>query len=214
MYTMIIPFNNPIAFMLHQGENSFNTTDILNELKQYASFSNYIIAVELEPYTHYHIICDISINDYNAFIAKVVKKKWNLRGRAKHGQPKQYGKITDIKKPCQMIAYTLKQGAYISNLEDIILNPFKDMSYTKDKRGEDKELRDKCLQFIDARFETKAWVDEETLKTTIIEFLLKNNIFIRSRSIIECYYLHVKQFSDKFKWKQPSDLYYHFYNLN
>ena len=211
---MIIPFNNPIAFMVHQGNNDLNSQLLLDELKHYKSFNNYIIAMETTPYVHFHIIADIDINDYNAFIAKVVRKKWKLRGRATNGNPKQYGRITNIKKPCHMIAYTLKQGSYISNLQEITLNPFKDISYTKDKRGEDKELRDKCLQFVDERFKTKAWVDEETLKTTIIEFLLTNNIFIRSRSIIECYYLHIKQYSDKLKWKQASDLYHHFYNLN
>ena len=182
---MIIPFNNPIAFMVHQGNNDLNSQLLLDELKHYKSFNNYIIAMETTPYVHFHIIADIDINDYNAFIAKVVRKKWKLRGRATNGNPKQYGRITNIKKPCHMIAYTLKQGSYISNLQEITLN-----------------------------LKTKAWVDEETLKTTIIEFLLTNNIFIRSRSIIECYYLHIKQYSDKLKWKQASDLYHHFYNLN
>lgn len=197
------PFTNPIAFYFDKPTNVEDDFHPLTTIQQYLETDAlYIIALEVTPRAHYHVVADMDISDYNSFIQTFVcnKKKWNLRGRATKGLPKQYGKLLGIKKPDKMIAYTLKQGAYVSNISQEILTPFADMSFIKDKATADRELRDKCLDHLEQQPPIK---NDEHLKRHIIKWMLANNIFIRNRNSLECYFRHIRQFSHAHKQDSP-----------
>ena len=91
-----------IGFMCHLPLEEF--TYINDTLKEY-NIGGYIIAHEEKPYSHYHIICQMSDSDYHSFAQRVFKKKHNLRGRACNGNPRQYGRIKHIENLQRLKAY-------------------------------------------------------------------------------------------------------------
>lgn len=210
-----------IAFFIHQGENDFETEDILQALQTYKSFNEYnlwVISRETQPYIHFHVFCKMDIADYNAFIANYVSKssknsKWKLRGRCQGGLPKQYGKVSHIKKHDKMLAYTIKQGIYKTNIPEELMKPYKEMSYTKDTGDNDREIREKLRDYIDKVYYKDQYkaVQDEPLKKAIIHFLLKEKIRIRTSSQIDGYFKYMRQFSNHDFIRKDCELY--FYDL-
>lgn len=215
---------NFIAFMFHDpipnqiqavgDEQQLDVHKVLEMLQEY-DIGNYIVAQEDDPYRHYHVAVEMATNDYNSFVSKTLRKRLNLRGRVKDGLPKQYGKVKGIRKPAKMIAYTLKQGVYISSIPESELQEYKSMSYVKDTASDDREIRDKLREYIDNTHYKDHFrkVTEEQLKKSIIFFLLKEKIRIRTSSQIDGYYKYLRQFSnhDYIKWDNELDFYEYLY---
>jgi len=104
-----------IAFMCYTTIEHY---DYLEEtLKEY-NIGTYFIGYEGEPYEHYHFLVEMPPEDYVKFRKRVFIDKLKLRGQAKSGQPRQYGKINNIKDIEKMKSYTIKEGNYRTNLED------------------------------------------------------------------------------------------------
>lgn len=208
---------DPIAFMIHKGDNEITSEIILERLKEY-ELGDYVIAQESEPYIHWHIYAQLSIKDYNAFVAKTLRKEWKLRGRAIAGQPKQYGRVQGIKKPDKMLSYTLKQGIYISNYSEDYLQPFKDMSFTKDRATNDRDFKRKVLEELDKQFNEMLldsdfkFTDKYLIKT-IIKYHLKNKIDIRTKSYLDGILRYVRQYSSfkKVRIEDPEYFYLQLY---
>jgi len=201
------PFTNPIAFYFDKPNNE---DDVLTELKPYIKDAVFLLAFESDPRPHYHCVAEFDRKAYNAFVATVLRTKWNLRGKAPKGQPKQYGRVLGIKKPDKMLAYTLKQGVYETNISEQTLLPFKEMAYTKDKATDERELRDKCLLALEEGTPIKS---DERLKIRIIKWMLENNIFIRNKNSVDCYFRHIRQFSTVNGNHSPMDWYHDIYNI-
>ncbi|MBA7544657.1 hypothetical protein ES705_37018 [subsurface metagenome] len=201
------PFTNPIAFYFDKPTNEDNPLDIL---KPYIKDGVFLLAYEAEPRPHYHCLADLDTKAYNAFVATILRTKWNLRGKAQKGLPKQYGRVLGIKKPDKMLAYTMKQGIYQTNIPDETLIPFKEMAYTKDKATDDRELRDKCLLALEEGTPIKS---DERLKIKIIKWMLENNIFIRNKNSVDCYFRHIRQFSTINRNHSAMDWYHDIYNI-
>lgn len=207
----------PIAFMIHKGDNQISSDIILEKLKEY-DIGDYIIAQENKPYTHWHIYIQMDIKDYNAFVAKTLRKEWKLRGRATGGAPKQYGRVQGIKKPDKMIAYTIKQGIYISSYSEEHLQPFKDMAFTKDRATNDRDFKKKVLEDLDKQF-TEMLLDSEFkftdkyLLKTIIKYHLNNKIDIRTKSYLDGILRYVRQYSSfkKVRIEDPEYFYLQLY---
>lgn len=208
-----------IAFMFHDNtEDYIQIEDVKDMLSEYSSTGNYIIALENEPYRHFHICVEMDTNDYNAFVKKHLKDRLKLRGRASNGQPRQYGRVLGIKKPDKMIAYTLKQGVYQSNIPDDQLKDYKAMSYVKDTGDNDREIRDKMRDFLDKTYYKDQFkeVKDEALKKAIIHFLLKEKIRIRTSSQIDGYFKYMRQFSNHDYIRKNCEIYFYelLYNNN
>jgi hypothetical protein len=206
-------YNHPIAFMFHQDIANNDPWKILEMLEPYIKDTKYLIAYESKPYGHYHCLIDWDTKTYNAFVAKVLVKEMKLTGRAVAGKPRQYGRVLGIKKPDKMLAYTLKQGIYSTNIEESKLLPYKNMSYVKDSGDNDREIRTKLRDYIDNTYYASHFtkVQDEALKQAIIHFLLKEKIRIRTSSQIDGYFKYLRQFSNHDYIKQDCELY--FYNL-
>lgn len=207
-------FSSPIAFMFHLDTTGGDPWIPLEMMDDYLpEGKNYILARELKPYCHYHCIVDWDTNTYNAFVAKVLRKELGLRGRASKEGPRQYGRVLGIKKPDKMIAYTLKQGVYTSNISEEILKPYKEMSYTKDSGDVDREIREKLKEYIDKVHYNDHFkpVGDEHLKKAIIRFLLKERVRIRTASQIDGYFKYLRQFSSHDYIRKNDEIY--FYDL-
>lgn len=211
-----------IGFMLHVGDIPFTQEDILNALKQY-DIGHYIIAYEATPYPHFHIVVEMTTNNYNAFIAQYVSKSskannqkggvWQLRGRTQGGLRKQYGKIKGIRAPEKLISYTVKQGVYITDLDKEWLQPFIDSSFTKETGNQDREIRENLREYLDNTYYKDHFkkVENEQLKKAIIHFLLKEKIRIRTSSQIDGYFRYMRQFSNHDYIRMDCEIY--FYDL-
>ena len=202
---------NLIAFMFHNPESkTLEPNDVLKLIEEYP-IGQYIIAMEEQPYRHFHIAVEMLVKDYNAFVNKTLRKEFSLRGRATNGKPRQYGRVLGIKKPDKMIAYTLKQGCYISNIQASELEPYKAMSYVKDTGDNDREIRDKMKEYLDKTYYKDHYKDVEDvkLKKAIIHFLLKEKIRIRTASQIDGYFKYMRQFSNHDYIRKNDELYFY-----
>lgn len=98
----------------------------------------YLIGLEIAPDTHsetkgehMHICADMEDKDYDRFRKTILVNKFKLRGQAKSGLPRQYGKIRCIRDETKMLQYTCKdknirsQGYTIEELKDLIKKGYK-----------------------------------------------------------------------------------------
>ncbi len=94
-----------------------------NYLTEYIAkrFSQYIIAMEISPVVgeHFHFLLYAKDNkSYSNFAQNVFKQKFALRGRATTDNPRQYGRVKNIKDIDRMIAYTVKDKNVIYKVDD------------------------------------------------------------------------------------------------
>ena len=207
----MVIFNNPVAFMFHLDTTRGDPWIVLDMMDDYLlEDTNYIIARETEPYCHYHCVIDWSEKTYNAFVAKVLRKQLNLRGRATKDGARQYGRVLGIKKLDKMIAYTLKQGVYTSNISDEELQPYKEMSFTKKTGDKDREIREGLLEFTDEFFKNEAkYIEDTILLKAILRYLLKEKIRVRTRAMVEGYLFYLRQFSKNIYISRPCSEYFY-----
>jgi len=97
--------------------------DQIEYIKEYIDnrFTEYIIAMETAPTVgeHMHFLLKAEDQDsYHKLAQNVFKQKYKLRGRARQGLCRQYGKLKKIENIKKMMSYTVKDGNYISKVED------------------------------------------------------------------------------------------------
>jgi hypothetical protein len=128
-----------IAFMCHTTLEHF---DYLEETLQEYNIGTYFIGYEAQPYEHYHFLVEMNNDDYVKFRKRVFIDKLKLRGQAKQGQPRQYGKINNIKDIEKMKSYTIKEGNYRTNLvSQDELSEILEKSFSKqEKIDKEKEI--------------------------------------------------------------------------
>lgn len=110
--------DNVKSFMAHLPKGLHN--ELLEALEEY-NIIKYLIAYEEEPYSHYHFMIEFSEEpdkNYHNFCKRIFIDKHKLSGRAKNGKPRQYGAVKKIENLERMLAYTLKEGNFITNIED------------------------------------------------------------------------------------------------
>lgn len=80
---------------------------------------------------HFHFCAQMKPETYHKLTKRLCKDMFNLQGRAKDGTPRQYGKVTEIKNPVRMLAYTIKDGDFITNIPEDELADIKKISFRK-----------------------------------------------------------------------------------
>uniref|UniRef100_UPI00404AA907 hypothetical protein n=2 Tax=Pseudomonadati TaxID=3379134 RepID=UPI00404AA907 len=125
--------------------------DVMNYLKSY-DIGYYIVSFETSKSSHaetngehMHFVVQMSEKDYHTLTIRVFKNKYNLRGRAVDGKPRQYGKVKEIENLEKMKAYTLKEGDYETNIPDEEIEMLYSMSKSKNEEA-DKE--DELMQYL------------------------------------------------------------------
>lgn len=122
--------------------------DYLEEtLKEYP-IGLYLMASEVtkESHTetngeHFHFLVQMSDTDYHKYSKRVFKDKLKLRGQAKDGKPRQYGRVKKIEDLTRMAAYTIKQGNIRTNMTEAQLSGYKAVTFVaKEQLSYDEEL--------------------------------------------------------------------------
>lgn len=184
-------------------------------LKEY-DVGHYIIAFEHKNYDHFHFYCQMTEVHYHRFAKRVFKDKFKLRGRAKDGQPRQYGKVKTVENHEKMMSYTLKDENYKTNMCDTEIKEAIELakSYNEIKDTIDliqieleKILKDNSAytyvyevywnnetgsdcQRVDKHHTPKGF-DARYIRTVAIEYLLKNKQSSKiSKSFLNKVYLN------------------------
>lgn len=124
-----------------------NYQEVKDILFQY-DIGKYIISKEISKTAHtetngehIHFMVEITDKDYHRFSKRLFIDRFNLRGRASKGKPRQYGKVKQIDSIEKMKTYTLKEGDYESNLSEEEVKLLFEKSYRKkDEVDEQEEL--------------------------------------------------------------------------
>lgn len=136
-------YSNWVGCMYHLPEQEFDYLE--QTLKEY-DVGGYIIAHEVTPYPHFHLVFEELVEKVYTNFNKKIVDKYKLRADSKKGIRKQYGKITTIKDIEKLKSYTIKDGNFRSNLSSDELHEVIERSF---KKGKKKEWLDKCLEYIE-----------------------------------------------------------------
>lgn len=168
--------------------------DQIEQTLQQYDITSYVIAVETEPYEHYHFLVKMGSNtDYHNFKQTVFIKKYKLRGRAIKDQPRQYGKVTNINDVEKAYAYTLKSkntDLIRTNLKDEEIEEFMEKSYKK--KDLKKQLQDMIKDIYIPPDETELKKIQTNMIRQIYTHIIKNDTDLSlSRTAINSYYVKV-----------------------
>lgn len=90
---------------------------------------------------HFHFLVQMTNHDYHKYAKRVFKDKLKLRGQAKDGNPRQYGRVKKIEDLTRMGAYTIKQGNIRTNMTEAQLEQYKAVTFTtKEEMTFEEEL--------------------------------------------------------------------------
>lgn len=173
-------------------------------LKEY-DIGGYVIAYEKEPYEHFHFLVEMEEADYTRFRKRVFIDKLNLRGQAKEGKSRQYGKVKEIDNFEKMLSYTIKDEQFRSNLDQEQIDNALDKSFKKEKP---KLLKEKVVKFIDEKsknsFGEMRFLRKKKVLIYIVDFCRLNRIPM-TKGILNSYYIFYRQFTTNKKNEYNSD---------
>lgn len=155
--------NNPVQTFEQDEDHKFlafmaviphSEIDYIEDvLQEYNTVTNYLISLETTPTAHLdnsgqhmHFLVDMSPKDYATFADRLFRKKYHLRGQAKKGLPRQYGKLREIHDLEKMGAYTVKDGNIRTNMSDQTIARWSALSFKKD---DEIDFREKLYQYLD-----------------------------------------------------------------
>jgi hypothetical protein len=194
--------NNIKAFMAHLPEDQF---EYLEEIIQEYSVIKYLIAHENDPYSHFHFVIEFEKEpdrNYHNLCKRVFKDKYNLRGQAKKGQPRQYGALKKIENIDKMCAYTLKDGNFKTNMSQDDIDRYILISRDNCKKLEYREKILKHLEEMKITNPAYTFFSDSTLDTLevrirkeIIRYVVQDEEtnFKLTRNIIDNIYIEYLQ---------------------
>lgn len=152
------------CFLPHTEVDYLETT-----LLEYHSLTKYILSMETSlshqdfSGQHFHFFCDLSPQDYHNYGTRVFRKKYKLRGQAKPGLARQYGKVKEIHDLNRMAAYTLKDNNFRTNMEPCIIQNLLSLSF---KKQDKQKTEEKIFIFLKDTLETDPFI----LRRKILEY--------------------------------------------
>lgn len=176
-----------IACMFHLDEDAF---DFLEETLCEYDIGKYLIGYETTPYPHYHLCFEGSEPIYHKFSKRVILR-YGLRGQAKNGLPKQYGKIRDIHDIEKLLTYCSKEGNVRGNFTEEEIQAYIEKSYKKDDK---KKFLEELIAYLDDQqvFEHEYFIKNDKLYPTykhdklrkkIIRFLIDKDMSFTKNQI-------------------------------
>ena len=130
-----------MAYMGHIAHTEFE--NLKTEMLKFEA--PYVMSAEDGAYEHFHFLAKLTDRQYYNFCKRVFKDKYKLRGRAVADKPRQYGKVQKIKDLSKMMAYTIKDKNFATNMtteeiEAILNKKIEEVENTKHSdSGEIKE---------------------------------------------------------------------------
>ena len=152
--------HTPIAFFACIKHDQIDEVETI--LNKY-DIGKYIISMEVAEATHkmtngehMHFYVEMLPKDYIRFAKRVFIDKYKLRGQAKGGVGRQYGKVKNIENHERMKAYTVKDGKLRTNMTEQEIEALKNVSF--EKKNEHDHYH-KLMKFINDNM--TAWGIEE-----------------------------------------------------
>jgi len=150
---------------------------------------------------HFHVYVEWEDKTWEAFKKTILIKTYQLRGQAKDGLPRQYGRVTKIKDDVKMIAYTIKCNDYKqTNVDQSYLDEiYKNESFEKEDK---KDYQETLMEHLLAVRETFIVADHDNpikiydLAEEILRHHMENKEKPLCRTKLEYYiefYLQVKE---------------------
>lgn len=113
----------------------------------------YVMSHEVAPNSHhrfegshYHFFAQIEDKEYHSF-AKWMKDRYNLVGKAKDGNSREYGIVKAIKDQEKAIQYILKDGNFKSNMNSNLIKKLYEQAFKKETT--EKDFIDDLFKFIE-----------------------------------------------------------------
>jgi len=205
------------VFMAH-----INHSEKMYLMEQLTTFK-YLFGMEYSGYEHFHFLVEMSDKEYHSFSKRVFKDKYQLRGRATKGAPRQYGKERKIRDIQKVARYTCKDKNVETNmteaeLEDILGQKLEECENTK---TESMDNIKKCCMFVENQIYGEHLVKDKggqqeldeglqncvildklpsikEIKIQIILWMRREKMNIR-KTTIETYYLYIVAQSEHLK---------------
>lgn len=108
----------------------------------------YIVAKEVSKTSHketngehFHVAADMSDKQYDSFRNTILKKKYNLRGKATKDKPRQYGIVKDVRDETKFLHYTVKsQNIIYRNIDLKTIQDYISKSYIKEEKKDFQQM--------------------------------------------------------------------------
>lgn len=128
--------------------------ELISSLKVYLGDEpRFVIGMEVATDTHaetkgehLHICAEMDDKDYDRFRKTILVNKYGLRGQAKNGLPRQYGKIRNIRDETKMLQYTVKDQNVIS--EGFTIDEIKYYIKNSYKKKESRNIFREILEYL------------------------------------------------------------------
>ena len=159
-----------IAFFCAVRHTSENEDYLVEMLKNY-DIGSYMVVRETSPVAHkdtdgqhYHFLVQMSKDDWGRYRKRVFVDHFKLRGQAKDGLSRQYGKVNYLKDTERMAIYMCKDGlgAVVSTtFTQEHLNAWYNQSFEK---ANDKTFKDKLVEYVSKHIDVSdidKYVDDE-----------------------------------------------------
>lgn len=163
-----LPFDNPdlswVAFFM--AVRHLHTHTVYKIFREYEDeMGLYAVSREIAEHSHketdgehFHFCAQMKPETYHKLTKRLCKDMFNLQGRAKDGIGRQYGKVTDIKNPTRMLAYTIKDGDYITNIPEDELVHIKKVSFRKlEKPTKGDSFTEKIRDELTEKYPNHLW---------------------------------------------------------
>jgi len=197
-----------------------DSDEILEKLKEY-DIGSYLIGYETEPYEHTHFLVQMTTANYHNFSKSLFKDKYNLRGQARNGLPRQYGKLKKIEDLEKMASYTIKSGNIKSNMPQDEINKYFEKSFIKKEKQklhqevfehlENKNIIDFKLTELSGKQYMEQMPYHEIIrqiKLLIINYLRINTDINMCRSNINSYTQYYLKHTKNFEETEKNNLIY------
>ena len=176
-----------IAFFCAVRHTSENEDYLVEMLKNY-DIGSYMVVRETSPVAHkdtngqhYHFLVQMTKEDWGRYRKRVFVDHFKLRGQAKEGLSRQYGKVNYLKDTERMAIYMCKdgvEGVVASTFTQEQLNAWYRDSYDK---ANERTFRDKLIQYCDKRihvdaiehFVDEGWDKQQRIKNMIYQQVVR-----------------------------------------
>lgn len=152
---------------------------VVKTLQEY-DIGQYVVAKEISTDSHQetngehiHFVVEMTARIYHTYSKRVFKDKYKLRGQARDGKARQYGKVTEIKDITRMIAYCLKDNDYETNIPHDEIEEYKKVSFKKieTKQTNNETFTQKITADLEKKYPERNWSYDEDADE-IIETIL------------------------------------------
>ncbi len=141
-----------IAFMVALSHTE--SSNFQQYLEKYLDpLAPYIISLETAKDTHsdtsgqhFHICCQMTDKQYDSFRKTILVKHYQLKGQARDGHARQYGRVRSIRDETKMLQYTVKDKNII--YKNIDLKTIQDLIQASFHRPEKRNIREECLTYL------------------------------------------------------------------